>query len=171
MESRVVKRAVRMCKRCFKTCVVGGEVLTNGITLCLLVIRSLVGRTLFPRPVSLSLFHRRHGRGPGNNPFLATFSSSRKGSLRRGGVICYLCARNETDFLSSRGGSAESITFISSVSAKAWGRMDNIAGARQGAHSLERAGVTPPRRLGERIVSKSFFISFLISEIIRSPQE
>lgn len=50
----VVKRAVRMYKRCFKTCVVGGEVLTNGITLCLLVIRSLV-----EGPVSLSLFHRR----------------------------------------------------------------------------------------------------------------
>lgn len=114
----VVKRAVRMCKRCFKTCVVGGEVLTNGITLCLLVIRSLVEGPPFPGPVSLSLFHRRHGRGLGNKPFLATSSSSRKGSLRRGGVICYLCARNEMDFLSSQGGSAESITFISSASAK-----------------------------------------------------
>lgn len=63
----VVKRAVRMCKRCFKTCVVGGEVLTNGITLCLLVIRSLVEGPLpraLPPGVSVS-FSSKTWKRPG----------------------------------------------------------------------------------------------------------
>jgi len=118
--TNVVKRAVRMCKRCFKTCIVVRSWLMESRFASWWYVPS---KDPFLELVSLFLFHRSHGRGPGNKPFLATFSSSRKGSLRREGVICYLCARNETDFLSSQGGSAESITFISSASAKARGRI------------------------------------------------
>lgn len=123
-----------MCKRRFKTYVrVGGEVLTNGITLCLLVIPSI--RTVDPFSQAGVSFS---SKGPRSEPpLLASFSSSRKGSLRRGGVICYLCAGSETG-LRAPAGSAESITFISLVSAKSLissTKWNNIAGARQGAHT------------------------------------
>lgn len=54
-------KVVEACKRCFKPVILGGEVLTNGITLCLLVIRGILQgffclRLSFPRsPVSFYL--------------------------------------------------------------------------------------------------------------------
>lgn len=114
-----------MCKRRFKTRRVGGEVLTNGITLRLLVIRPPgVERVLLAGPVcvSPSRFHpgvrTEEGGERGDKSPLATISSSEEKGPFVEVELYVIYARETRGSERARGDGAESITFISSASAK-----------------------------------------------------